>query len=166
MLLQYTIDLAGKSTLLDEPRTAALVLEDLNRKEIGGDWEETLAAEGTWTLHFSLTPDEERQVRTIPELEVPAQNRDTREAGRTTISQVRISATEIQYVQAAEEQAWEPERAALILRDGSVVERGGGSSRFQDAEYTRWSSTYYWRVPVDVSQVEALRIGNKTFPLE
>lgn len=166
VLLQYTIDLAGKSTLLDEPRVATLVLEDLNRKEIGGDWEEAPTAEGTWTLNFSLSPDEEWQVRTIPELEVPAQNQNTREAGRTTIREVRISATEIQYVQSAEEQEWEPERAALILRDGSVVERGGGSSRFQDAEYTRWSSTYYWRVPVDVSQVEALRIGNETFPLE
>ena len=109
VLLQYTIDLAGKSTLLEEPRSATLVLEDLNRKEIGGDWEETPAAE---------------------------------------------------------EQAWKPEWAALILRDGSVVECGGGSSRFQDAEYTRWSSTYYWRVPVDLSQVEALRIGDETFPLE
>ena len=166
VLLQYTIDLAGKSTLLDEPRSATLALEDLNRKEIGGDWEETPAAEGSWTLDFSLTPDEERQVRTIPELEVPARHCESRQAGRTTISQVRISATEIQYVQAAEEQAWEPERAALILQDGSVVERSGGSSRFQDAEYTRWSSTYYWRVPVDLSQVAALRIGNETFPLE
>ena len=166
VLLQYTIDLAGKSTLLDEPRAATLVLEDLNRKEIGGEWEEAPAAEGTWTLHFSLPPDEERQVRTIPELEVPAQNQNTREAGRTTIREVRISATEIQYVQSAEEQEWEPERAALILGDGSVVERSGGSSRFQDAEYTRWSSTYYWRVPVDLSQVTALRIGNETFPLE
>lgn len=166
VLLQYTVDLAGKSTLWDEPRTATLVLEDLNRKEIGGDWEGTPAAAGTWTLAFSLTPGEERQVRIIPELEVPARNRDSRQAGRTTISQVRISATEIQYVQAAEEQAWEPERAALILQDGSVVERSGGSSRFQDAEYTCWSSTYYWRVPVDLRQVTALRIGNETFPLE
>ena len=58
VLLQYTIDLAGKSTLLDEPRSATLVLEDLNRKEIGGDWEGTPAAEGTWTLAFSLTPGE------------------------------------------------------------------------------------------------------------
>lgn len=166
VLLQYTIDLAGKSTLLDEPRVATLVLEDLNRKEIGGDWEEATTAEGTWTLNFSLSPDEEWQVRTIPELEVPAQNQNTREAGRTTIREVRISATEIQYVQSAEEQEWEPERAVLILGDGSVVERGGGSSRFQDAEYTRWSSTYYWRVPVGLSQVTALRIGNETFPLE
>lgn len=166
VLIQYTIDLAGKSTLLDEPRAATLVLEDLNRKEIGGDWEETPAAEGTWTLAFSLTPGEERQVRIIPELEVPARNRDTREAGRTTIREVRISATEIQYVQAAEEQAWEPERAALVLKDGSVVEQSGGSSRFQDAEYTRWSSTYYWRVPVDLTQVTALRIGSETFSLE
>lgn len=166
VLLQYTIDLAGKSTLLDEPRTAALVLEDLNRKEIGGDWEGTPAAEGTWTLAFSLTPGEERQVRTIPELEVPAQNRDSRQAGRTTIREVRISATEIQYVQTVEEQVWEPERAALVLRDGSVVEQSGGNCRFQDAAYTRWSSTYYWRVPVDLSQVTALRIGNETFTLE
>lgn len=166
VLLQYTIDLAGKSTLLDEPRSATLVLEDLNRKEIGGDWEGTPAAEGTWTLAFSLMPGEERQVRTIPELEVPAQNMDTRQAGRTTIREVRISATEIQYVQAAEEQAWEPERAALVLRDGSVVKQSGGNCRFQDAAYTRWSSTYYWRVPVDLSQVEALRIGDETFPLE
>ena len=166
VLLQYTIDLAGKSTLLEEPRSATLVLEDLNRKEIGGDWEETPAAEGTWTLDFSLTPDKERKVLTIPELEVPARNWDINQAGRTTIYQVRISVAEIQYVQAAEEQAWKPEWAALILRDGSVVECGGGSSRFQAAEYTRWSSTYYWRVPVDLSQVEALRIGDETFPLE
>lgn len=166
VMLQYTIDLAGKSTLWDEPRTATLVLEDLNRKEIGGDWEETPAAEGIWTLTFSLTPTEERQVRTASELEVPARNRDTRQAGRTTISQVRISATEIQYVQTAEEQAWEPERAALVLRDGSVVEQCGGNCRFQDAAYTRWSSTYYWGLPVDLDQVTALRIGNEMFPLE
>ena len=171
VLLQYTIDLAGKSTLLDEPRSATLVLEDLNRKEIGGDWEGTPAAEGTWTLAFSLTPGEERQGgRERSQARSPGvQDRSirlSRQAGRTTIREVRISATEIQYVQAAEEQAWEPERAALVLRDGSVVKQSGGNCRFQDAAYTRWSSTYYWRVPVDLSQVEALRIGDETFPLE
>lgn len=166
MLVRYTIDLAGQSSLLDEPRQVTLLLDDLvcNDMTESGDEDVTLA-EGHWTLTFPLEPGETRMTLTLEEISVPAQKLETRETKTISLRDVSISATDITYVQSVEDQEWTPSKCALVLEDGSVVNWSSGSSRFRDEVQTEWSSVYYWQVPVDLSKVTALRFGDVEIPL-
>ena len=166
MLVQYTIDLAGQSSLLDEPRQVTLLLDDLvcNDMTASGD-EDVVLAEGHWTLPFSLEPGEAGTILTMEELQAPAMDLSTQDIRTVTLRDVVISATDITYVQLAEDQEWSPLKCALVLEDGSQVNWSSGSSRFRDEASTQWSSVYYWRVPVDLSKVTALRFGDVEIPL-
>lgn len=166
MLIRYTIDLAGRSSLLDVSRQATLVLENVmcNDMTRSGD-EDTTLVEGSWTLTFSLEPGEIGTVLTLEEIQVPAMDLETRETRTVTLRDVEITATDISYVQSVEDQNWNPLKCALVLEDGSAVNWSGGSSRFRDEAQTQWSSVYYWQVPVDLSKVAALRFGEVDFPL-
>lgn len=161
MLIRYTIDLAGQGSLLDASRQATLVLEDVmcNDMTRSGDEDVTLV-EGSWTLTFSLEPGEIGPVLAMEEIQVPAMDLETRETRTVTLRDVEITATDISYVQPAEDQGWNPLKCALVLEDGSAVNWSSGSSRFRDEVYTEWSSVYYWQVPVDLSKVTALRFGD------
>lgn len=166
MLVRYTIDLAGQSFLLDEPRQVTLLLDDLvcNDMTESGD-EDMLLAEGHWTLTFPLEPEEIGESLTLEEIQVPTMDLRTQETKTVTLRDVEISATDITYVRSVEEQEWDPLRCALALEDGTVVEQGSGTSRFWDEAQTQWGSTWYWQVPVDLSKVAALRFGDVEIPL-
>lgn len=158
MLVRFTIDLAGQSSLLDGTRQATLVLADLM-------YSDSLQMQGSWTLTFPLEPGEAGAVRTLEEIQVPAMDLGTRETRIISLRDVEISATDITYVRSRENQSWEPSRCAMVLKDGTVVEQSSGASRFRDEGYTQWSSVYYWQVPVDLTQVTAVRFGDTEIPL-
>ena len=40
------------------------------------------------------------------------------------------------------------------------------ASRFRDEAYTEWSSDLFWKFPVDLSQVTAVRFGDTEIPLK
>lgn len=166
MLVRFTIDLAGQTSLLDSSRQATLLLEDLvcNDQEKRGDEDVTLA-EGSWTLTFPVEPGAEQAVRSLGEIQAPAMDLSTRETKTIALYDVQISSTDITYVRSAEDQAWEPLRCALVLSDGTAVEQGSGTSRFWDEAQTQWGSTWYWQVPVDLEQVTAVRFGDTEIPL-
>ena len=166
MLVRYTIDLAGQSSLLEEPRQATLLLDDLvcNDMTESGD-EDVILAQGHWTLTFPLEQGEKGTVVTLKEISVPARKLETRETRTISLRDVEISATDITYVQPAEDQEWTPDKCALVLEDGSEVNWSSGSSRFRNEEQTEWSSVYYWQVPVDVRDIVALRFGSTEIPL-
>lgn len=166
MLVRFTIDLAGQSSLMDGTRQATLLLDDLVCNDMAqhGD-ADVILAEGQWTLIFPLEPGEAGAVRTLEEIQVPAMDLGTRETRIISLRDVEISATDITYVRSRQDQAWEPLRCALVLKDGTVVEQSSGASRFRDEGYMQWSSVYYWQVPVDLTQATAVRFGDTEIPL-
>ena len=166
LLVHYTIDLAGQSSLLDEARQVTLLMDDLvcNDMTESGDQDVTLA-EGHWTLTFPLEPGETGAVLTLEEIQVPAINRDAQETKEITLRDVSLTATDLSFYQPVEDQNWEPEKCALVLQDGSEVNWSSGTSRFWDEAQTQWGSIWYWQVPVDLSQAAALRIGGTEIPL-
>ena len=158
MLVRFAIDLAGQSSLLDGVRQATLLVDNL----MYSDQEMT---EGHWTLTFPLEPGEVGTVLTLEEIQASAMDLETRKTRTILLRDVQISATDITYVQSVEDQKWDPLRCALVLQDGTVVEQSSGASRFRDEARTQWSSVYYWQVPVDLTQVTAVRFGDTEFPL-
>ena len=159
MLVRFTIDLAGQSSLLDGVRQATLLVDNLM-------YSDQAMTEGHWTLTFPLEPGEVGTVLTLEEIQAPAMDLETRKTRTISLRDVEISATDITYVQSVEDQKWNPLRCALVLQDGTVVEQSSGASRFRDEAHTQWSSVYYWQVPVDLTQVTAVHFGDTEFPLK
>lgn len=158
MMIRFTIDLAGQSSLLDGSREVTLLLNNLM-------YSDRVLLEGGWTVTFPLEVNGERTVKTLKEIQVPAMDLDTRETKTVTLYDVEISPTDITYVCSAEDQMWHPMACSLELSDGTVVGDSGGASRFRDEAYTQWSSVYYWQVPVDLEQITAVWFGKTQIPL-
>ena len=165
LLIHYHIDLAGQASLLDEPRQVTLSMVNLVQKDMTKLDGDTMLTEGSWTVTFPLEPGESGETLTLEEIQVPARNWDTGETKEITLRKVSLCATELSFVQAAEDQSWNPENCVLVLKDGTEVNWSGGSSRFWDEAQTQWGSTWYWQVPVDLSAVAALRFGETEIPL-
>ena len=166
LLIVFTIHLGGQTSLLDSPRQATLVLNDLvsNNIKWKGDKYKTVA-EGAWTLTFPLEPGE-MEKRTLEEIQVPGTNRDTGEVVTMTLRDVQITSTDITYTFDATPQ--DPEvmlTCSLVMENGTEVGYSNGATRFLDEERTQWSSVWYWRMPVDLSKVAALRFGDVEIPL-
>jgi len=160
MLLRYTITLTGENTLLDGG-DATLYLEDLI-------YDETTLVEGEWALPFTIQPVDEQSLLTLDSATVPARDHseDEGEAVTAELQDIRVSATGIRFVQAKDEQMYYPELDSVILSDGTEVRMDGGGSRWSEAVGEGvWASDYYWKLPVDLSQVEALRFGRTLIPL-
>ena len=158
MMIRFTIDLAGQSSLLDGSRQVTLLLNNLM-------YSDRVLLEGGWTVTFPLESSGERTVKTLEAIQVPAMDLDTRKTKTITLYNVEISSTDITYVCSAEDQMWYPMACSLELADGTVVKDSGGASRFRDEAYTQWSSVYYWQVPVDLEQVTAVWFGKTRIPL-
>ena len=166
LLIVFTIHLGGQTSLLDSHRQVTLVLNDLvsNNIKWKGDKYKTVA-EGAWTLTFPLEPGE-MEKRTLEEIRVPGTNRDTGEVVTMTLRDVQITSTDITYTLDATPQA--PEvmlTCSLVMDNGAEVGYSNGATRFLDEERTQWSSVWYWRMPVDLSRVTALRFGDVEIPL-
>ena len=158
MLARFTIDLAGQTSLLDGSRQATLVVNDLM-------YSDNILMEGEWKLTFPLEPGEAGTMLTLDEIQVPARNLETQETTVITLRDVRISATDITYVRSVENQELEPEECVLVLEDGREVGWSSGSSRFRDEAQTEWSSVYFWKFPVDLSQMTGVRFGQTEISL-
>lgn len=165
LLVHYTIDLAGQSSLLEEPRQVTLKMDNLERRDLTTLDDPTTLAEGSWTITFPLEAGEAGGELTLEEIQVPAINRDAQETKEITLRDVSLTATDLSFCQAAEDQSWEPEKCVLVLQDGSEVNWSSGTSRFWDEAQTQWGSVWYWQVPVDLSQAAALRFGDTEIPL-
>ena len=158
LLMRYTIDLIGEASLLDGCQ-ADLHLGDLL-------WGDSVVQEGEWDLSFTLEPTVQT-ILTLEEIEVPAYDDEAK--GNTTVElrDVRISATGIRYTQAAEDQMSRPMLEGLVLKVGTEVSYSGGAARWTDeTEKGRWASDFYWKLPVDLSQVEGVRFGDTVIPLD
>ena len=53
----------------------------------------------------------------------------------------------------------------LVLKDGTEVSDSGGAARWTDeTEEGRWASDFYWKLPLDLSQVVGVRFGDTVIP--
>ena len=165
ILVRFEIDLAGLSSLTDAYREATLLLENVvcNRMSDAED-EDVVLAEGLWTLKFDLEPQAMDAIQIPGQIQAEARSVENQGTKVVTFWDVEITSTDITYVQSVEEQMYDL-RPVLVLEDGTEIEVGNGGSRFRDKAYTEWSSVWYWPVPVDLSQVAALRMGDTEIPL-
>lgn len=161
ILLRYTATLTGEDTLLNGG-DVTLHLEDLI-------YSETTLVEGDWTLPFTIQPVDENALLTLDSAVVPGSDHSGNEGKEISVElrNIRVSATGIRFAQAKGEQEYYPQLKAVTLSDGTEVRVDGGGSRWTAAEgEVVWASDYYWKLPVELTQVEGLRFGDIWIPMK
>lgn len=158
LLMRQTIPLTQEDSLCSG-HDAILQLENLM-------YSDSVCLEGHWTLPFSIAPVE-LEVRTLERALVPA--RDHEHGGTEVLVELtglQVSATGVRWAQQASTQSLYPSLSGLLMTDGTVIPYGGGGSRWLgDIGTGLWVSDYYWQLPVDLTQVTALKFESTEIPL-
>lgn len=160
VLLRYLPLLTEEDTLLD----ACNVELRLGSFTLG----ERTVVEGTWNISFSLEKADLPESLTLENrIRVPALPLDTpEERPEVEFRDVRITPTELHLVWAdpeMQEKVMAPGYWSLLMKDGAEISHCGGVG--YDLPDGRAVKVYYWKVPIDLTQVEALKFGELVFPL-
>lgn len=157
MLIRYTSP-SGSESLLNGGHLK------LHLENLLADGE--LLCEGVWDLEFDLAAVESQPALAVENVSVPATDKEDREI-TVTFQQVQVHATGARLFTGPENAGfmlW-PD-TALVLTDGTEVRADGAHANWEGTTGdSRWITSYAWCVPVDLSQVKALRLGETVISL-
>lgn len=142
----YTTQMTGRGSFLNGCR-AVYQIEDITYGN------ETLA-KGTWELAFDTEPVEGVACLTLDGAQV---------SGQDGLEMVRVSTSGITFVWNTDGEYSMPD-VALIFQNASEVKPALGEMYFRNGDY--WICNSEWSAPVDLTQVESLRIDDTAFPLQ
>ena len=160
LLLQYSYQQeTGPNTPWTEDLTVTLRLRDLIRgRSTGAD---ATVATGTWELNFTLRSGD---VATVSLPDTWVECTDGQEGTqRLLLRDITLTATGIRFSSRGGEfhGAMEP---TLLLADGTEVGYGDGSGTPREDGLGMYHS-FHWQVPVDLTQVSAVRICDTVIPV-
>jgi len=158
-LMRQSFTLTGENSLT-EGYDGVLRLDDLM-------WNDSTVVEGTWKLPFTISPVE-REVLILESAVVPVVDREAdRKELAVELKEIRVTSTDIRFVQEAETAELYPAFDGVVLEDGTEIGCAGGGSRWVGELYTgQWASNYYWSLPVETEQIAGLRFGDTLIPVE
>ncbi|WP_295580913.1 hypothetical protein [uncultured Oscillibacter sp.] len=117
---------------------------------------------GPWALRFDLAPmGQALPVRTAERAQVTAL--EGGEERTVVIRNVRVTPEEVRFVV---DGTVRPLVESVVLADGMEIEvenYGAGTPAAGETEATEW--IFYWSLPIDLTQAEALRFGDVLVPL-
>ena len=161
-LMDYAYHVSGKNGSWPGDISVVLQAENLIRER--GNRPAHMAAEGNWTVSFTLDQRALSQARETPDCWILAQDWGKETLACFHVQDLQASATGVQFTvadDAIHSHRWEP---TAILSDGTeVLYSSGGGTPTEDGTAMVWS--YQWQVPVDPEQVIAVRIGRTEIPL-
>ena len=115
-------------------------------------------AEGPWKLEFALEAAD-TPVLTLDRAQFAVLDADV----LLDVEDVRVTSTDISFVREADGDVYAME-ISLLLRDGTEVFFNPLASAY--LEEGRWFESRSLPLPVDLTQAEALRVGDAEFPLQ
>ena len=163
LIYRYEPQLSGNASLLDGCQVT------FQTDEIGYG-NETLA-EGGWSLVFDLEPVEGTHIPTLRGVQFPAKypHDGVTEDVLIDMTEVRVSSTDVTFRLDAGDSLYMAYQfdMALLFRDGTELNcselPGMG---LHDDKKNEWVITKNLPLPIDLDQVEALRVGGVDFPLQ
>lgn len=174
MLLEFSATISTGNQLNSGDYALEIDLNDLIRCRTGGAEDEILY-EGDWSFSIPLTPESLSPVITIDRVQLPSNQMawdqtDDEDGGTAegteprpavaTLTDLQITATEVSFYC---DGLMDRTRATAILADGTEVEdHGRGGSRMEDGS---WYVSFDWPVPLDVTDIIAIRFGDTEIPL-
>lgn len=176
MLLEFSATISTGNQLNRGDYALEIDLNDLIRRRTGGAEDEALC-EGEWSFSIPLAAESLSPTITIDRVQVLSNHMVWDQAtgkdggalegtgGKShpavaTLTNLQITATGASFYC---DGLMDRLHATVILADGTEVEnRGGGGSRMEDGG---WYVSFDWPVPLDVTDIVAIRFGDAEIPL-
>ena len=176
MLLEFSATISTGNQLNRGDYALEIDLNDLIRRRTGGAEDEVLC-EGEWSFSIPLAAESLSPTITIDRVQVLSNHMVWDQAtgkdggalegtgGKShpavaTLTNLQITATGASFYC---DGLMDRLHATVILADGTEVEnRGGGGSRMEDGG---WYVSFDWPVPLDVTDIVAIRFGDAEIPL-
>jgi len=158
MLIRYSSPLMGEGSYLDA-YDASLKLKDLY-------WDGELAAAGNWEIDYSLDAMETADVLVLEDpVVVRGISRTNPDPVDVEYYDIRITPTEIwlHTDTLLDDETTVIGQWGLQMENGSTIIHSGGAT--YDHPDGGKESIYYWRVPVNLSEVTALTFGDMVIPV-
>ena len=162
MLLEFSAIISTGNQLNSGDYALEIDLSDLIRCRTGRTEDEVLY-EGDWSFSIPLTAESLSPVISLEEV-VPVRGLPDQEGAEVNwdlvLRDVRITSTDLSFTMDRPNPFLE---VTAILADGTEVEDAGrGGSEMKDH---RWYASFDWPVPLDVTDMVAIRFGNAEIPL-
>lgn len=166
LLAEISAVISSGARLDDGEYTLQLLLEDLTAGSIK---ESEVVYAGQWVFSVPLTADSLSPERFIESVAVTGDvmapdgsGQGERESREIVLYDLRVTATGVSFYRDGSVEFLMP--VQVILDDGTRVEiAGGGGSRLDDGS---WYDSFEWPVPIDVSDIAVLCIGETEIPLK
>ena len=140
------------------PLEVHLVLEDLMRG-VQSDRQKTIT-EGVWDFAFTIDRSQPPESVALPDTEVMLMNLHTREEMSVLFTDIELTNTGLRF-------RYDYEKGTLaivsqlkvVLKNGATIGDSDGTCVPME-DGTTLNCSYQWRVPINLDEVKAVRIGN------
>lgn len=147
--IQILFDYSGA---LPDTAEISLTLTDFVRSP---HREPKILCKGEWHFDFTLDCSKEIEAITLPDTVITAMDIETKKYTSISVENIRITTTGISYICDGRSGVFlDP---TLILKNGEEVFQGSGMGNITEDD--RLDAVYQWVIPVNLSDIEYLRLG-------
>lgn len=164
LLMDYSYAGQEEFRLDTSPLEVHLVLENLMRGPQSD--KQKIITEGVWEFNFTIDRSEPIETISLPDTEVVAMNLDLREETSIVLKNIELTNTGIRFQYDYHEGTYSLEaHLKVVLKNGAIIGYSDGSGAPLDDGMTL-NCSYHWTIPVNLDEVQAVRIGSVDIPVE
>lgn len=157
MLMDYDYNTHGEADEAAMPLEIALTLKDIVRG-LGSDREKVVAA-GNWSFEFTIDRKDIESLR-LPDTEVTLLDLDTGEETTATLTDIELTNVGIKFRYDYQHGRFSAiDRVEVILKNGASVMCSSGSGVPLE-DKTTLKCSYKWMFPIDLNEVDIIRIDD------
>lgn len=163
ILMEFSYSTAEEFVVHTTPLEVHLVLENLMRGPLSE--RQKMITEGVWEFKFTIDRSQPTKSVFLPDTEVMVMNRWSQEVMPAMVNDIELTNTGIRFKYDFSEGTLAIEKElGVLLNNGVTIGYGGGSSRAM-ADGKTLNCSYQWRIPINLDEVEAVRIGDVEIPV-
>lgn len=163
LLLEYSYATSQGFELDTTPLEVHLALENLARGHRSE--KQKIVTEGVWEFDFIIDRSQPPESISLPDTEVNGANEETGEEVSIKLSNIVLTNTGIRFTYDYKEGTVSfEENPTVLLQNGAEIGWSDGSGTPM-ADQTTLNCSYHWSIPVNLDEVQAVRVGSVDIPV-
>ena len=163
LLMDYSYATQEGFELDTTPLEVHLILENFMRSPQSDN--RKMITEGVWEFNFTIDRSQPPATIALPDTEVMAMNLELREETPIILKNIELTNTGIRFQYDYQEGTYSMEaHLEVVLKNGATIGYSGGSGT-PLGDGTTLNCSYQWMIPVNLDEVQAIRIGSVEIPV-
>lgn len=156
LLMDYSYATQEDFELDTTPLEVHLILEDFMRSPQSDN--RKMVTEGIWEFNFTIDRSQPPATISLPDTEVVAMNLELREEAPVVLKNIELTNTGIRFLYDYQEGTYSLEaHLEIVLKNGAIIGYSDGSGT-PLGDGTTLNCSYHWMIPVNLDEVQAVRI--------